>query len=51
VTQGIPILLSSAAQVSLADIRKADGFLGKPVHEHLLHEMVDRILKKGEVRA
>jgi CheY-like chemotaxis protein len=51
VTQGIPILLSSAAQVSLADIRKADGFLGKPFHEHLLHEMVDRIVKKGEVRA
>lgn len=51
VTQGIPILLSSAAKVSIADIRKADGFLAKPFHESLLHEMVERVLRPKEARA
>jgi CheY-like chemotaxis protein len=48
-TQGIPILLSSSAQVALADMRRADGFLAKPFQEGLFHEMVDRILHSREV--
>jgi CheY-like chemotaxis protein len=48
-TQGIPILLSSSAQVALADMRRADGFLAKPFQESLFHEMVDRILRSREV--
>ena len=51
VTQGIPVLLSSAAKVSIGDIRKADGFLAKPFQENLLYEMVDRILRPKGVRA
>ncbi|MEQ1630817.1 MAG: response regulator [Planctomycetota bacterium] len=50
-TQGIPVLLASAAQVSLADIRLADGFLCKPFQEELLYEMVDRLLRGREVRS
>jgi CheY-like chemotaxis protein len=48
-TKHIPVLLSSAARVSLNDIKKADGFLAKPFPEALLYEMVDRILRKREV--
>lgn len=50
-TQGIPVLLASAAQVSMADIRLADGFLAKPFQETLLFEMVDRLTRKKEVRS
>ncbi len=50
-TQAIPVLLASAAQVSLADIRMADGFLAKPFQEGLLYAMVDRILRPREVRS
>ena len=50
-TQGIPVILASAAQVSLADIRKADGFLGKPFQEDLLYDLVDRVLRTREVRS
>lgn len=49
-TQQIPILLASAARVSMADIRRADGFLAKPFQEGLLYEMVDRLLRGREVR-
>lgn len=59
-TKDLPVLLSSAARVSLADIKKADGFLKKPFPESLLWEMIDRVLlarqapassrKSGEVR-
>lgn len=49
VTQSIPVLLSSAARVSLADIKKADGFLAKPFSEALLFEMVERLLRGKEV--
>jgi CheY-like chemotaxis protein len=49
-TRSIPVLLASAAQVSLADIRMADGFLAKPFQEALLYEMVDRVLRSREVR-
>jgi len=45
-TRDVPILLSSAARVSLADIKKADGFLAKPFPETLLYELVDRVLRK-----
>ena len=38
-TAQVPVLLSSAARVSLADIKKADGFLAKPFPESLLHEI------------
>ena len=51
VTQGIPVVLSSAAQVSLADIRKADGFLAKPFQEDLLYDLIDRVLRSREVRS
>lgn len=49
-TMGIPVLLNSAARVSMADIKKADGFLAKPFPEALLYEMVDRVLRGREVR-
>lgn len=49
-TAGIPVLLNSAARVSLADIQRADGFLAKPFPEVLLHEMIDRVLQKKQVR-
>lgn len=49
-TQQTPVLLSSAARVSMGDIKKADGFLAKPFPESLLHEMVDRVLRRKEVR-
>ena len=45
-TREIPILLNSAARISMADIQKADGFLSKPFPESLLNEMIDRVLKK-----
>ncbi|MBP8299183.1 MAG: response regulator [Planctomycetes bacterium] len=48
-TKQIPVLLNSAARVSLSDIKKADGFLAKPFPEALLYEMVDRVLRKREV--
>src|SRR5262245_45986907 len=51
VTQGIPVLLASAAKVSMADIRLADGFLGKPFQEDLLYQMIDRVLRSREVRS
>ena len=52
VTQGIPVILSSAARVSMADIRRADGFLAKPFQEGLLHDMIDRVLRNTkEARA
>jgi len=50
-TAGIPMLLSSAARVSVGDIKKADGFLAKPFPEKLLHEMVDRVLRGKEARS
>ena len=49
-TKQVPILLSSAARVSLADIRRADGFLAKPFQEGLLYDMVDRLLRTRPVR-
>lgn len=49
-TAGIPVLLNSAARVSLNDARRADGFLAKPYPEALLHEMVERVLRGREVR-
>ena len=51
-TQGIPVILASAAKVSMADIRRADGFLAKPFQESLLHDMIDRVLRHSkEARA
>ncbi len=49
-TANIPVLLSSAARVSMTDIKKADGFLAKPFPDTLLYEMVDRVLRSREVR-
>ncbi len=46
-TRDIPVLLSSAAKVSLADIKRAEGFLAKPFQEAMLYEMVDRVLRLG----
>lgn len=50
-TRAIPVILASAAKVSLADIRQAKGFLAKPFQEVLLHDMVDRVLAGREVRS
>ena len=47
-TQGIPVILASAAKVSMADIRRADGFLAKPFQESLLHDMIDRVLRHSK---
>lgn len=49
-TAGIPVLLNSAARVSLGDAKRADGFLAKPYPEALLFEMIDRVLRGREVR-
>ncbi len=49
-TADVPVLLSSAARVSLAEIARADGFLAKPFPETLLYEMIDRVLQNREVR-
>jgi two-component system, OmpR family, phosphate regulon response regulator PhoB len=49
-TRDVPVLLASAARVSLADIKKADGFLAKPFPEPLLFEMVERVLRARQVR-
>lgn len=45
-TKDLPVLLSSAARVSMADIKKADAFLAKPFPETLLFDLVDRVLRK-----
>jgi len=50
VTQGIPVLLASSARVSVADIKKVEGFLSKPFPEALLYEMIDRVLRVRGVR-
>jgi CheY-like chemotaxis protein len=44
-TKAIPVLLSSAARVSVPDLQRADGFLSKPFPEALLFEVVDRVLR------
>ncbi len=49
-TANIPVLLNSAARVSLADIKRADGFLAKPFPETLLYAMIDRVLRAREVK-
>lgn len=46
-TAGIPILLCTSSKVSVADVRRADGFLAKPFGEALLCEMVERVLRSG----
>lgn len=46
-TAGIPILLCTSSKVSVADMRRADGFLAKPFGESLLCEMVERVLRSG----
>lgn len=46
VTRDIPVILNSAAHISMADIQKADGFLAKPFPEGLLNEMIERVLQK-----
>jgi CheY-like chemotaxis protein len=46
-TAGIPVLLCTSSKVSVADVRRADGFLAKPFGEALLCEMVDRVLRSG----
>lgn len=43
-TANLPVLLTSAAKVSMADIKRADGFLAKPFQDSLLFEMVNRLL-------
>lgn len=49
-TRDVPVLLNSAARVTMADIQKADGFLSKPFPESLLREMLDRVLQKRRAR-
>ncbi len=43
-TRNIPVLLCTASKISVGDIGKADGFLAKPYQEHLLYQMVDRVI-------
>lgn len=43
-TRDIPVLLNSAARLSMAEIRRADGFLSKPFTDGLLHAMIARVL-------
>jgi len=50
-TRNIPILLCTASKISVGDIDKADGFLAKPYQEHLLYEMVDRVISSRESEA
>ena len=45
-TADVPVLLNSAARMSMADIQRADGFLSKPFPESLLNAMIDRVLGK-----
>jgi two-component system, OmpR family, phosphate regulon response regulator PhoB len=45
-TREIPILLNSAARMTMSDIQKADGFLSKPFPESLLNEMITRVISK-----
>lgn len=45
-TAGIPVLLTTASRISLAEIARADGFLAKPFHAELLYEVVHRLLGK-----
>ncbi len=47
-TRSIPVMLSTASRIAMADIRKADGFLAKPFPEELLYEMVQRLLDQGQ---
>jgi CheY-like chemotaxis protein len=42
--RGIPVLLTTASRIGVEDIRKADGFLGKPFQEDLLYKVVQRLL-------
>ncbi|MBM4060333.1 MAG: response regulator [Planctomycetes bacterium] len=49
-TRRIPVLLNSAARISMADIAKADGFLAKPFPEALLFEMIGRVRRNSEGR-
>ena len=42
----LSVLLNSAAPVSLAEIRRADGFLSKPFTDGLLYSMIERVLEK-----
>jgi len=45
-TREVPVLLNSAARMSMGDIQRADGFLSKPFPESLLNAMIDRVLDK-----
>ncbi|MFN3244838.1 MAG: PleD family two-component system response regulator [Planctomycetota bacterium] len=45
-TRDVPVLLNSAARMTMADIQRADGFLSKPFPESLLNAMIDRVLDK-----
>ena len=47
-TADVPVLLNSSARISMADIQRADGFLGKPFPESLLNTMIHRVLHKRE---
>lgn len=50
-TKDVPILLNSAARISMADIQKADGFLSKPFPESLLREMLERVLQRRSAKS
>lgn len=46
-TRELSVLLNSSAQVSFAEIQRADGFLSKPFTDSLLYSMIDRVLAKN----
>lgn len=49
-TRHLRVLLNSSAQLSLADVQRADGFLSKPFTERLLNAMMQRVLDKHPAR-
>jgi two-component system phosphate regulon response regulator PhoB len=49
-TRGIPVLLTTASKIDVADVEKAQGFLAKPYGEELLYAMVQRLLPQPNPR-
>lgn len=49
-TRGIPVLLTTASKIGIADVQKAEGFLAKPYGEELLYAMVQRLLPQHDPR-
>jgi len=46
-TKNLPVLLATASQVSLDEMRRASGFLVKPFTSEMLVSFIDHLLKDG----